>query len=198
MKYFIDCEFLEKPGTLDLISIGVVAEDGRTFYAENSEFDLGKMTPWLVENVKPYLRWHGKDAEPLVMCGSSEVYDPGLAVYGEPSVIADKLRHFAEPHTKPEFWGWYCAYDWVAFCWLFGTMMDLPDGYPMYCREIQTYYDTFEKSTPEPKGTAHNALDDARYHKELHDNICAHMGHYVDDLANEIAETVVPTIKSDD
>lgn len=54
MKYFIDCEFLEgkqnktflgfkygetKP-TIDLISIGIVAEDGREFYAISKDFNL--------------------------------------------------------------------------------------------------------------------------------------------------------------
>ncbi len=50
MKYFIDTEFLEgtqktwwgsntKP-TIDLISIGIVSEDGREYYAINKEFNL--------------------------------------------------------------------------------------------------------------------------------------------------------------
>ena len=33
MKYWIDTEFIERPCTIDLISIGLVAEDGREFYA---------------------------------------------------------------------------------------------------------------------------------------------------------------------
>ena len=49
MKYFLDTEFLEgtqkkwfgetKP-TLDLISIGIVAEDGREYYAISKDFNL--------------------------------------------------------------------------------------------------------------------------------------------------------------
>jgi hypothetical protein len=50
MKYFIDSEFLEgtqdtgwgfrsKP-TIDLISIGIVAEDGRKYYAISKDFNL--------------------------------------------------------------------------------------------------------------------------------------------------------------
>ena len=50
MRYFIDCEFLEGPQktwwggrtkpTIDLISIGIVAEDGREYYAISSDFNL--------------------------------------------------------------------------------------------------------------------------------------------------------------
>ena len=52
MKYFIDTEFLEgtqrkgfmgmgktKP-TIDLISIGIVCEDGREYYAISKDFNL--------------------------------------------------------------------------------------------------------------------------------------------------------------
>ena len=51
MKYFIDCEFIEgfhKPlfgkrrHFIDLISIGIVCEDGREYYAISKEFDPTK------------------------------------------------------------------------------------------------------------------------------------------------------------
>ena len=42
MKYWIDTEFIAIPYIIDLISIGLVAEDGREFYAESSEVDWSK------------------------------------------------------------------------------------------------------------------------------------------------------------
>ncbi len=36
MKYWLDTEFIERPYSIDLISVGLVAEDGREFYAESS------------------------------------------------------------------------------------------------------------------------------------------------------------------
>jgi hypothetical protein len=43
MKYFLDTEFAETGGTenptIDLISLGIVAEDGREYYAESSQFN---------------------------------------------------------------------------------------------------------------------------------------------------------------
>ena len=38
MKYFIDTEFKEKPNTIDLISIGIVSEDGNEYYAICRDF----------------------------------------------------------------------------------------------------------------------------------------------------------------
>ena len=60
MRYFFDTEFLETSGSgqsrIQLISIGMVAEDGRELYLENSQFDWEQeMDPWLRENVKPHL-----------------------------------------------------------------------------------------------------------------------------------------------
>jgi hypothetical protein len=51
MKYFLDTEFIEQPCTIQLISIGLVAEDGREFYAISNEFDVNLASPWVMENV---------------------------------------------------------------------------------------------------------------------------------------------------
>ena len=39
VRYFYDCEFIEDGQTIDLVSIGVVDENGREFYAVSTEFD---------------------------------------------------------------------------------------------------------------------------------------------------------------
>ena len=38
-RYFYDCEFIEDGRVIDLVSIGVVDEYGREFYAVSTEFD---------------------------------------------------------------------------------------------------------------------------------------------------------------
>jgi hypothetical protein len=60
MKYWMDTAFIERPYTIDLISIGLVAEDGREFYAESSEVDWTKASHWTLETVR-----HGKAADPV-------------------------------------------------------------------------------------------------------------------------------------
>ena len=55
MRYFYDCEFIEDGTTIDLVSVGVVAEDGREFYAVSTEFDSSTAGPWVRRNVLPKL-----------------------------------------------------------------------------------------------------------------------------------------------
>jgi hypothetical protein len=42
LRYFYDTEFIENGKTIDLISIGVVREDGRSYYAVSTEFKARK------------------------------------------------------------------------------------------------------------------------------------------------------------
>ncbi len=89
-------------------------------------------------------------------------------------------------YTKPEFYAYYADYDWVVFCWLFGRMIDLPKGFPMYCNDLKQELDkqypnkTYQvidetltrniKDHPKyPKqSNEHNALADAKWNKELY------------------------------
>ncbi len=61
--------------------------------------------------------------------------------------IATEVLMFVNPPeeikipAEPEFWAYYADYDWVVFCQLFGTMMDLPKGFPMYCLDLKQLQD---------------------------------------------------------
>ena len=43
--------------------------------------------------------------------------------------------------TEISFYAYYADYDWVVFCWVFGKMIDLPEGFPMYCRDLKQMID---------------------------------------------------------
>ena len=45
------------------------------------------------------------------------------------------------PNGEPEFYGYYGSYDWVVFCWIFGRMLDLPNGFPMYIKDVKQMLD---------------------------------------------------------
>ena len=51
MRYFYDTEFIEDGSTIELVSIGIVAEDGREYYAVSTEFDASNANEWVRENV---------------------------------------------------------------------------------------------------------------------------------------------------
>ncbi len=117
MKYWLDTEFIARPYTIDLISIGIVAESGREFYAESNETDWSKASPWTLENVRPQLNGRGMSRE----------------------TISYALRNFADGDEHPVFWGYFPAYDWVAFVWLFGGLEELPFHFPQLCLDIKQW-----------------------------------------------------------
>lgn len=166
-KYFIDTEFHEhkrpvkflgitiaKVWTIDLISIGIICEDGRSYYAINRDLNLkyAKKNKWLKENVldklpprrallpsnggspriyQESMKWLPMEQikqEVIDFCGGRPDSDEGGSFY-------------TYPFGMPEFYGYYSDYDWVVFCWLFGTMMDLPNGFPMFCIDLKQMLD---------------------------------------------------------
>ena len=254
MKYFLDTEFLEgtqkklfgqsKP-TIDLISIGIVCEDGREYYAISKDFnlkeawnryDLKKANTsdnhtmndikvyWLRDNVlKPiylellekelgygYSRHEFYTSTAFKMIGSDyKQFKYLIKKYGKTNKqIAEEIIEFCTVNESRgngileqvegfkdtlnrtiEFYGYYSDYDWVVFCWLFGKMIDLPKGFPMYCIDLQQESDRIYNLKKEeyikrggknfinklsnhldyPKQTnEHNALADAKWNFELY------------------------------
>lgn len=148
MRIFLDTEFIEDGVTIDLISIGLVAEDGGELYMENGECDLSKASRWVKENVIPHLTG-------------------GLRAFPRDR-IAEMVRRFAG--KEPVFYGWYADYDWVALCQLYGTMMELPKGWPMYCCDLKQLCDMLgNPKLPEQGKGEHHAKADARWNKEVFD-----------------------------
>lgn len=161
MRYWLDTEFIEDGKTIDLISIGIVAEDGRELYRENRSADLSKASDWVKEHVIPSL--HG----PQCPGGYPATDCPLRSPFG---IRLDVLEFCdIKKHGRPEFWGYYADYDWVAVCQLFGTMMDLPRGWPMYCRDLKQWCDDLGNPSLAKQGDdEHNALADARWNKEVY------------------------------
>lgn len=168
MKFFYDTEFLEDGKTIDLISIGIVAEDGREFYAVSSEFDTRRVAKhnWLMSNVMNSIdhdQWITYDFEGTPAVRDIHVTDSHLMTRHQ---MALEIMGFVGWDRKPEFWAWYSAYDHVCLAQIFGTMAQLPGLMPMYTNDIRTLVDLAKKKPNElPKQPAghHNALDDARH-----------------------------------
>lgn len=148
MKIFFDTEFIENGAAFVMIpvSIGMVKENGQTYYAEFNNVDWSKANDWVLENVKPHLE------------------GPESPNYKSPETIkADIISFVGE---KPEFWAYFADYDWVILCQLYGRMIDLPQGWPYYCRDLKQLMDHFEFKKENIPATIvnkneHHALDDA-------------------------------------
>lgn len=243
MKYFIDTEFLEgsqkekfpislfrknTPPTIDLISIGIVREDGKEYYAISKDFNLdeawnrydikpvsnihcgpSEKVYWIRENVlRPiFYKLMGKDINfhDIDHYFTFKDFKKLINKHGKTNKqIAEEVHDFCITYdakksvteNNPEFYAYYADYDWVAFCWLFGKMMDLPKGFPMYCRDLKQmldekpvtykvhtfkgeggyygscdpYYKDWKNHVDYPKQeNEHDALSDARWNKKLYE-----------------------------
>lgn len=145
MRIYFDTEFIEDGRTIDLLSIGMVREDGRTYYAENSEADHGRADAWVRSNVLVHLTGETKSRR---------------------RIAADIVDFVGD---QPEFWAYFADYDWVALCQLYGRMIDLPKGWPMFCRDVQQVKaERHISELPAQMTVEHNALADALYTRDLH------------------------------
>lgn len=153
MKIFFDTEFIEN-GTQhfpQLISIGIVREDDAEYYAE-FEVDWSLANQWVLDNVVPKLK--GGDTVKSYAQARKEI----IEFCGD----------------SPEIWAYFADYDWVIFCGVFGRMIDLPEGWPMYCRDLKQlmWHLNIDKNLLIQNGllnqNAHSALDDAKWNKEVY------------------------------
>ena len=178
MKYFLDTEFFEDGKTIDLISIGLVAEDGREFYAVSQEAELHRVSDWVRANVLPSLPSYGNAA----WMKRSKIAD-GLRLFtgeavefwsGPTTGVSGVTIPAIQLDKHPEFWAYYADYDWVALCQLFGTMLGLPKHFPKFCRDLkQLSVDVGSPKHPKDPDGEHNALIDARWNRNLYKHLMA-------------------------
>ena len=156
MRYFYDTEFLDDGSTIDLISIGIVAEDGREYYAVSLDAGWDRIldNEWLVENVVSQL---------------PEVYGVGPEWKTRETMASEISRFIPGPRSCNELWAYYAAYDHVALCQLFGRMIDLPPNIPMFSHDIKAEADRLGVYPLPVQDTGHhNALDDARWNRDAY------------------------------
>lgn len=157
VRCFVDTEFYEDGSTIDLISLGAVRSDGGEFYAVSSDAKLDRVSDWVRQNVVSQLprkgdpRWQTRAqiAEGFSQFMSGTSLGGGMTTVGE-------------------MWSYYGAYDHVAICQLYGTMMGLPDHIPKYSMDLKQLSRMLgNPKHPEQKAGEHNALEDARWNRDL-------------------------------
>lgn len=145
-RYFYDCEFIEDGRVIDLVSIGVVDEHGREYYAVSTEFDPSRALPWVRRNVLDKLP------------------SPGVPVWKSRPTIRDELYEFLmAPGDELELWAWYAAYDHVALAQLWGPMPVLPRQIPRFTKDLRQRWDDVGRPPLPAAPERHDALADARH-----------------------------------
>lgn len=176
-RFFYDCEFIEDGVTIGLISIGIVSEDGREYYAVASDAPWAaiKRHPWLMRNVVPSLPGSQVSTpigvpqnEPDIAKSGQEWYwhlDLTDSCVKPKWVVANEVRDFVlSGDGKPELWAWYAAYDHVCLAQLWGPMMVLPEGIPMLTYDLKQECDRQgNPQLPDQRDGEHNALADAKH-----------------------------------
>src|SRR5690606_29354154 len=112
MKIYFDTEFLEDGKTIELISIGMVREDGEELYCINKDCDWKRVynDAWLYEKVVPHLDKPGSESWLSKKDIASKIIN--FTYWDTP-----KGPLFVCPKSRPlEFWAYYASYDWVVLC----------------------------------------------------------------------------------
>lgn len=165
----------------------------RTYYAVNADVDLDalKSNDWLVRNVLPHLPLTRRDrldeyltyipTDPPPPSALDPVALDRTATEVKPHwVIANEVRDFllapvadaeVAEAVEIELWADYGAYDHVALAQLWGPMIALPPGVPMFTNDLQQLARAVGMADYKPDQApedAHNALADAWYALDLY------------------------------
>lgn len=165
MKYFFDTEFItgfkkpipflptignwNKPEFyIHLVSIGIVDETGREYYAISNEFNPGMADDWVKKNVlsklpERYVCFQSsspREKEGARLWKSNQQIKMDIVEFMGGGIDSDQADVLYVP-SATEMHAYFADYDWVVFCSLFGRMIDLPIGMPMYCRDLKQMLD---------------------------------------------------------
>jgi hypothetical protein len=172
MKLFFDTEFTGLQKDTTLLSIGLISEDDRTFYAEFNDFNTEQVNEWIKENVIANLRFaNGYSWYPVLDLEHFEMK-------GGRHEVANALREWITQFRDVEIWSDCLAYDWVLFCDLFGGAMNIPNNIYYIPFDLSTYLKVFDKDPDVNReefagieGKKHNALHDAKVIRACHNKL---------------------------
>lgn len=116
-KLFFDTEFTGLHQKTTLISIGIVSECGKTFYAEFTDYDKSQVDDWLRNNVIKNLFLNNTDNGATMRDWMIKSDSPEIRI-----ALQDWLKQF----DQVQVWSDCLSYDWVLFCELFGHAFKIP------------------------------------------------------------------------
>lgn len=170
-RYWYDFEFLEDGRMIDLISIGIVSEDGREYYAVAADAPWHRIarSDWLCQHVVPHL--------PLLLAPVRRGDQWGFTIDRKSPIVRPEQQIAAEVRAfllggvgRPELWAYYGAYDHVKLNQLWGPMAAHPEGVPMYSNDLMQAVRRLKVDPAELPAQAsgeHNALADARHNRVM-------------------------------
>lgn len=189
MKLFFDTEFTGLHKNTTLISLGIVSEDGRRFYAEFRDYDKKQVDSWLKENVIDNLLFGGDiittATDMTLNSGETEVISYSYKMSDSKENIKAELKRWLSQFNEIQFVSDVCHYDFVLLIDMFSGAFDLPKNICPACHDINQdiadWYrisekEAFDKSREEivSNGAScrkHNALYDAEIIKAIYEKM---------------------------
>lgn len=135
MRLFFDMEFTGLHKNTTPISIGIVSEDGKKFYAEFTDYDESQCNDWIKENVIKNLKLAGMG----VGVSDTDENPPLRIVMGDKRYIRQEANEWLRQFNKIQFVSDVCHYDFVLLIDLLtngGTALDLPENISAVCHDL--------------------------------------------------------------
>lgn len=177
MKVFFDSEFTGLKKDSDLISIGLVSENGEGLYIEFNDYRTELVDEWIMENVISNLLH--KNLNQLDDICENAIYLKGDRKTAT-SLILNWFNTISSKDEQIEIWSDCLSYDWVLFNDLFGGALSIPEKIYYIPFDICTLFklkgidpDINRENFVGIKNTEnkHNALHDAMVIKMCYDKL---------------------------
>lgn len=185
MNLYFDTEFTGLHKRTSLISIGIVAENGKKFYAEFSTYRENQCDDWIRENVIKHTILGGNEALAKRLGEDSDT----TVVIGSKADIRYELGEWLKQFDEVQFVSDVCHYDMVLLIDIWGDAFRIPKNVSAVCHDINQdiakHYsiserEAFDKSREDIvselcggfiEGDKHNALYDAQVIKAIYKEV---------------------------
>lgn len=183
MNIYFDTEFTGLHKNTTLISIGLISEDDKTFYAEFTDYDKSQVDEWIKENVINNLSIKDYGVQ-------KDTWSESI-IKGNKTLVKFYLSMWLSQFESVQLVSDVSHYDMVLFIDVFGSAWDLPKNVSPSCHDINQdiakYLEVdekdafdenrerlllyFDEQSELPSGDKHNSLYDAKVIKELYERI---------------------------
>jgi hypothetical protein len=172
-KLYFDCEFTGLHQNTQLISIGIVSDNGKKFYAELNNYLPDILDKWLHENVISKLKFNNTS---YYLNKTESIYEVKTDMEG----LNHHLEVWLSQFDRVEMYSDCLSYDWVLFNNVFGTAFDIPKNIYYIPFDLCSYFKVYgidpdisreEFSENIDSKSKHNALHDAEVIKQCFDKL---------------------------
>jgi len=171
-KVFFDTEFTGLHQNTTLISIGLISDCGKTFYAELTDYDITQIDEWLQNNVINNLLFNEYPNDALSDKGHS------IEIKANTNSVKEHLETWLSQFEQVEIWSDCLSYDWVLFNQIFGHAFSIPKNVYYIPFDICTIFkikgidpdiNREEFANMQEDSQKHNALWDAKVIKRCYE-----------------------------